>query len=179
MDLVAREASVARRTVYNQFESKEALFIASVERVWSEFPVVEITADESVLSDPAAGLKRIGDAVVDFWEPPIAVAFLRMVIIEGTRFPDLPTTFFEAGKAPAMRALVEYLRTLSANRVLHVEDAELAASQFLGLLNEPLLWLRVIGIGDAPSKERREKVVAEGVSMFLSRYGKRQILPDS
>src|SRR3546814_10288570 len=34
MDLVAREASVARRTVYNQFESKEALFIASVERVW-------------------------------------------------------------------------------------------------------------------------------------------------
>src|SRR3546814_19350607 len=48
MDLVAREASVARRTVYNQFESKEALFIASVERVWSEFPVVEITADESV-----------------------------------------------------------------------------------------------------------------------------------
>src|SRR3546814_1325896 len=92
---------------------------------------------------------------------------------------DLPTTFFEAGKAPAMRALVEYLRTLSANRVLHVEDAELAASQFLGLLNEPLLWLRVIGIGDAPSKERREKVVAEGVSMFLSRYGQRQILPDS
>src|SRR3546814_18118389 len=74
MDLVAREASVARRTVYNQFESKEALFIASVERVWSEFPVVEITADESVLSDPAAGLTRIGDAVVDFWEPPIAVA---------------------------------------------------------------------------------------------------------
>ncbi|HEP8470041.1 TPA: TetR/AcrR family transcriptional regulator C-terminal domain-containing protein [Pseudomonas aeruginosa] len=47
------------------------------------------------------------------------------------------------------------------------------------MLNEPLLWLRVIGIGDAPSKERREKVVAEGVSMFLSRYGKRQILPDS
>src|SRR3546814_19518763 len=77
-----------------------------------------------------------------------------------------------------MRALVEYLRTLSANRVLHVEDAELAASQFLGLLNEPLLWLRVIGIGDAPSKERREKVVAEGVSMFLSRYGKRHILPE-
>src|SRR3546814_2289779 len=58
MDLVAREASVARRTVYNQFESKEALFIASVERVWSEFPVLELTADESVLSDPAAGLKR-------------------------------------------------------------------------------------------------------------------------
>src|SRR3546814_13602409 len=78
--------------------SKEALFIASVERVWSEFPVVEITADESVLSDPAAGLKRIGDAVVDFWEPPIAVAFLHMVISEGTWFPDLRSEARRVGK---------------------------------------------------------------------------------
>src|SRR3546814_12070165 len=132
MDLVAREASVARRTGYNQFESKEAMFIASVERVWSEFPVVEITADESVLSDPAAGLKRIGDAVVDFWEPPIAVAFLRMDISEGTRFPALPTTFFEVGKAPAMRALVASLRTLRPHRVLSVQHAALAASPYLG-----------------------------------------------
>src|SRR3546814_8294622 len=88
------------------------LFRSSVERVWSEFPVVEITADESVLSDTAAGLKRIGDAVVDFWVPPIAVAFLRMVISEGTRFPDLPTTFFEAGMAPAMRSSEEHTSEL-------------------------------------------------------------------
>src|SRR3546814_11193411 len=57
MDLVAREAPVARRNVYNQFESKEALFIASVERVWIQFPVVKITAVEAVLSSPAAGMR--------------------------------------------------------------------------------------------------------------------------
>src|SRR3546814_16502330 len=64
MDLVAREASVARRTVYNQFESTEALFIASVEPVWSDFPVVEITADVSVLTHPAERVSSAGREIV-------------------------------------------------------------------------------------------------------------------
>jgi AcrR family transcriptional regulator len=170
MDLVAKESGAARRTVYNQFESKEALFSAAVERVWRDFPVVEITADREALSDPAIGLGRLGKAIVDFWEPPIAVAFLRMVISEGARFPDLPHSFFEAGKAPAMRALIGYLKQLDDNRTLSIADAELAARQFLGLLNEPLLWLRVVGVGPASSASERERVVKEAVAMMLARY---------
>lgn len=170
MDLVAKEAGAARRTVYNQFESKEALFSAAVERVWRDFPVVEITADREALADPAIGLGRLGKAIVDFWEPPIAVAFLRMVISEGARFPDLPRNFFEAGKAPAMRALIGYLKQLDENRTLVIPDAELAARQFLGLLNEPLLWLRVVGVGNAPPADQRARVVEEAVMMMMARY---------
>lgn len=173
MDLVAKESGAARRTVYNQFESKEALFSAAVERVWRDFPVVEITADEQALRDPSVGLGRIGKAIVDFWEPPIAVAFLRMVISEGARFPDLPRNFFEAGKAPAMRALVGYLKQLDQNGALVLPDAELAARQFLGLLNEPLLWLRVVGVGEAFSVSERQRVVDEAVAMMIARYAKR------
>lgn len=170
MDLVAKEASAARRTVYNQFESKEALFTAAVERVWRDFPVVAITTDREALSDPTVGLRRLGQAIVDFWEPPIAVSFLRMVISEGARFPDLPRNFFEAGKAPAMRALVGYLKQLDETGALRIPDADLAARQFLGLLNEPLLWLRVVGVGDASSDERRRHVVEEAVAMVMARY---------
>jgi len=171
MELVAKESGAARRTVYNQFESKEALFSAAVESVWRDFPVVEITADKEALRDPAIGLGRLGKAVVDFWEPPVAVAFLRMVISEGTRFPDLPRNFFEAGKAPAMRALIGYLQQINENGTLTIPDAELAARQFLGLLNEPLLWLRVVGIGKPPSMAERKRVVEEAVMMMMARYG--------
>ncbi|WP_200948802.1 TetR/AcrR family transcriptional regulator [Pseudoxanthomonas sp. Root630] len=170
MDLVAKESGAARCTVYNQFESKEALFAAAVQRVWWDFPVVEITADRQALNDPTVGLGRLGKAIVDFWEPPIAVAFLRMVISEGTRFPDLPRNFFEAGKAPAMRALIGYLKQINENGTLAIPDAELAARQFLGLLNEPLLWLRVVGVGEAPSATERKRVVEEAVAMMMARY---------
>lgn len=171
MDLVAKESGAARRTVYNQFESKEALFSAAVERVWRDFPVVGIAADKEALGDPAIGLGRLGKAVVEFWEPPVAVAFLRMVISEGMRFPDLPRNFFEAGKAPAMRALIEYLQQINENGSLDIPDAELAARQFLGLLNEPLLWLRVVGVGEPPSAAGRQRVVEEAVMMMMARYG--------
>ena len=174
MDLVAKESGAARRTVYNQFESKEALFAAAVQRVWRDFPVVEITADGEALRDPVVGLGRLGKAIVDFWEPPIAVAFLRMVISEGTRFPDLPRNFFEAGKAPAMRALIGYLRQINENGTLAIPDPDLAARQFLGLLNEPLLWLRVVGVGEASSVTERKRVVEEAVAMMMARYAGNQ-----
>lgn len=170
MDLVAKEASAARRTVYNQFESKEALFAAAVQRVWRGFPVVEITSDATALHDPATGLGRLGQAIVDFWATPVAVAFLRMVISESVRFPDLPHNFFEAGKAPAMRALIGYLVASDKKGQLRIPDPELAARQFLGLLNEPLLWLRVIGIGDVSSEAERARVVKSAVAMFLDHY---------
>jgi hypothetical protein len=70
------------------------------------FPVVEITSDAAALHDLAVGLRRLGQAIVDFWASPVAVAFVRMVMSEGARFPDLPHNFFEAGKATAMRALI-------------------------------------------------------------------------
>jgi hypothetical protein len=44
MDGVADAAGVARRTVYNQFpEGKESLFRMVVTRVWTGFPIVDIT----------------------------------------------------------------------------------------------------------------------------------------
>ena len=52
MDLVAQESGAARRTIYNQFESKEALFNAAVECVWRDMPVVSIMADEAARPSP-------------------------------------------------------------------------------------------------------------------------------
>jgi hypothetical protein len=93
-----------------------------------------------------------------------------MVIAEGPRFPSLAKNFFEAGKAPAMRAVVDYLRALNEDRVLRIPDPDLAARQFLGLVNEPLLWLRVIGIGEPPPKVERTRVVDAAVAVFLDHY---------
>jgi hypothetical protein len=62
------------------------------------FQSLRITSDAAALHDPAVGLRRLGQAIVDFWESPVAIAFRRMVISEGARFPDLPHNFFEAGR---------------------------------------------------------------------------------
>lgn len=49
-----------------------------------------------------------------------------------------------------------------------------AAKQFLDLINEPLLWLRVVGAeARAPGPAERKKVAREAVSVVLSAYARR------
>ena len=80
MDKVARAAGVSRRTLFNQFESKEALFAAAVERVWEKMSFTTIVAQKDALLDAAVGLTRIGMAIVDFWTPDTAIALARSVL---------------------------------------------------------------------------------------------------
>ncbi|WP_083237313.1 TetR/AcrR family transcriptional regulator [Burkholderia singularis] len=170
MDRVAAESGAARRTLYNQFESKEALFEAMIARIWASFPVFDITRDEESLHDPRLGLTRLGHAVSEFWIPPSAVAFLRMVIAEGSRFPGLTNTFFEKGKAPAMGAVADYIGALAKRGLISVKNPKLAARQFLGLIDEPLLWVRVVGLEETYTRQERDLVVQNAVDMFLGFY---------
>src|SRR5882757_8746416 len=74
MEVVAKRAGASRRTLFNQFETKEALFSAAVERFWSRLPIVEIATGQEALGDPAIGLTRIGQTIADFWAPPASIA---------------------------------------------------------------------------------------------------------
>ncbi|AFT86103.1 Putative TetR family transcriptional regulatory protein [Paraburkholderia phenoliruptrix BR3459a] len=167
----ASHRSWARRTLYNQFPAgKEELFRAVVERVWSAFPVLDIVAEAETLSDPDIGLRRIASAVASFWEPPLAISFLRMVIAEGPRFPDLTESFFKHGKTPEMNAVRAYIEKQGELGVLSIKDGERAARQFLGLIDEPLLWIRVLGREEKFTRAERRAVIDEAVDIFLGHY---------
>lgn len=171
MDKVASEAGVARRTLYNQFpEGKEELFGAVAERMWMAFPVMDIATDEEALSDPELGLRRIGYGIASFWSPPLAIAFLRLVIAESTRFPSLMKRFFEVGKTPAINAVQGYIQALGERGALLVPDSKLATTQFLGLVDEAVLWARVMGDAKSLTRAETKKVVEGAVSVFLNTY---------
>lgn len=171
MDVIAKAAGVARQTLYNRFpEGKESLFGAVAERMWQAFPVMDIASDETALSDPEAGLRRIGLGVAQFWSPPLAVDFLRMVIAEGRRFPQLIQRFFEVGKTPAVSAVRNYIAELGKRGTLHINDAELASQQFLGMIDETVLWVRIMGDNSALPQSRIDLVVEQAVTIFLSHY---------
>lgn len=171
MDLVARAAGTARRTLYNQFpDGKEEMFRAVAERMWRAFPAMDIATDEAALADPEVGLRRIGQAVATFWGPPLAVAFLRMVIADGRRFPDLIKSFFELGKTPAVSAVKNYIAELGRRGILDIPNPDLAAKQFLGLIDEAVLWGRVMGDEVILTQAEIEEIVESGVAMFLRFY---------
>lgn len=170
MDLVAQESGAGRRTVYNHFPSKKSLFEATVALIWEGMQLRSVIPGKESTRKPEEALRDIGNAIAEFWISEDSVAFARMIISEGGRFPELTQGFNTFGRDPARRTVTEYLRTLHKSRVLRISDAELAAAQFIGLITALLVWNRVIDRSGAPSKERIRYVVSEAVQMILSRY---------
>jgi len=170
MDDIARDAGVARRSIYYNFASKEELFKAVVENVWNQLASFGTISPQRSSENPVKALTAIGLSIAHFWAPPLTQSFLRLIIREGERFPQLAQDFYRQSKALAIEQIDDYFSQLEASGVMHFTDKDIATRQFVGLITEPLLWLRLIGVGGEPDSARCQLVVDEAVKTFCARY---------
>ena len=170
MELIALESGAGRRTVYNHFRSKKALFDAVTVALWESMPVGKIVGREEVSRRPEEVLREIGDAIADFWAPEEAAAFLRLIIREGGRNPELAESFFTSGRDPARSTVGDYMRRLVEDKVLTIPDLDLAVTQFIDLIIGPMLLDRLVAGRTPPSKKQMRYIVEEAVAMILCRY---------
>jgi AcrR family transcriptional regulator len=171
MDQIALESGVARRTLYNQFASKKALFDATMARLWERMPLDAIIDATAEVRSPDEVLYEIGRTIASFWAPPEAVALVRLVIWESARFPELVESFLATGREPARSAVKRYVRELSRDQGYLIDDADLAATQFIDvILGEVLLGRLVTTPTPALDEDRCDYLVREAVALFLARY---------
>jgi AcrR family transcriptional regulator len=166
MDELAMAAGVARRTLYNQFASKEEIFREMLLRVSRQLehafpPGIETQGDvEDVL-------RLIARVILDLHKNPEYLGFLRMVVADSRQFPWIAKEF-AAVMDPQTERLTRYLVHLTDLGILNCQNPTLAAHQFMGILNEFSLWPWMIGRDRALASE--EVVVEEALRMFLQRY---------
>ncbi|MBV9626712.1 MAG: TetR/AcrR family transcriptional regulator [Xanthobacteraceae bacterium] len=170
MDDLAEAAGVARRTLYNQFTSKEEIFREMLRRVSGQLedafpPGIETQGKVEQV------LRLIARAILNLHKQPEYLGFLRMVVADARQFPWIAEEF-AAVMDPQTVRLARYLEHLTGLGILDCPDPTLAAHQFMGLLNEFSLWpwmmgRKIVGIADAD-------VVEETVRMFLRSYRRPQ-----
>lgn len=171
MDAIAKEAGVARQTLYNQFGSKEAIFSAALEHHWSRFAwSVDVTLDPH--RSPGLVLADVGQAIIDFVNSSEQISMIRTVIADGRHAPGLEKTFYFRGKKPLFERFSKYLKEATDLGQLECLDPQLAAHMFLGMLQEPLLWPRVMNTGEAIPDFK--SVNREAVRAFLAAYEPRR-----
>lgn len=171
MDEIALRSGVARRTLYNQFASKKALFDATMARAWERMTLDALTGSTVGARPPEVVLREIGRAIAAFWAPPEAVALLRLVIWESARFPELGESFLHNGRAPARRAVTRYVERLSGHPDFAIDDPELAATAFLDVILGEVVLERLVVTSAPPLDEGRcARVVDEAVALFLARH---------
>lgn len=174
MDEIAERAGLTKRTVYNNFADKEALFIQIVEDVIAyaeefarglreQFPAA-ITA-----ANLRAGLKDLGQQLALAIVRPEVVALRRLLIGEAQAFPELAREYFDRAPGQVIEALASGFECLGQAGLLRVTDARRAAAQFAYLVAGESLD-RTILVGTPPPKEHVIACARDGVETFLARY---------
>ncbi|MFC9087013.1 TetR/AcrR family transcriptional regulator [Nocardiopsis dassonvillei] len=165
---VAEAAGVSKATLFKQFPTKAALFDAIVTESWA----VEDDGDlRPPTGDLRVGLTAIGRRYVTLLAQPGMAALFRIVIAELPRFPELGETHFERGKMPYFDSVRRYLDAENALGTAKLDDTELAATQFLGMISNYVFWPRMLLINWSPDDASMARVVDEAVLMMEARYG--------
>ena len=133
MDRVATAAGVSKATVYSHFQDKEGLFTALIEQlVRGKFQSVFDTRNEQVRSAPSIFLRQLANRALDLpATDPQFLNFMRLIIGESGRFPQLAQAFVRNIEQTSFQMLRQYLETCPQ---LKLADPEASARVFIGAI---------------------------------------------
>ena len=174
MEEIATVAGLSKRTLYNIYADKSALFmqiitdaIAFAEQfahgLAGEFVDITATNLPGALHDLG---RRLALAILR----PEIIALRRLLIGEARSFPELAEGHFDRAPDQVMAALASAFKQLSSAGLLRMEDTRRAAEQFAYLVAGAPLD-RAMLLGTTPTEEEVVACARDGVETFLARYG--------
>lgn len=174
MEEIAALAGLTKRTLYNNYAGKEALFTQIVTQViaYAEEFTRGLREELTVgITDTnlRAALDDLGRRLALGIVRPEVVALRRLLIGEAREFPALAAEYFDRAPGRVLETLASGFEHLGQVGVLRVADARRAAAQFAYLVaGEPLD--RAVLVGTIPPREHVIACAREGVETFLARY---------
>ena len=168
MDRLAAVAGVSKRTVYNHFASKEALFGEILMELWRRAAQVDL------VYQPARPLR----------EQLLELTWQKMRMLNDACFLDLARVLVaemvlspERGREMMARlgdkeeGVIVWLRAALADGRLKPVDPAFAAHQLQGLVKGFAFWPQIAMGQPALSEAEQAQVVEATVDMFLGYYG--------
>ena len=168
MDRIAASASVSKRTVYNHFPSKEALFAAILRQLWDASAGGDAPAYRA--NEPLrAQLIDLLMRKLRLLNDEAFLALARVAIAAGIHSPERARDMV-ARIGEREEDLTIWVRTAAADARLKTPDPAFAAQQLHGLVKAFAFWPQVT-MGQPPLDEAQQRQVAESsADLFLARY---------
>ncbi len=164
MDDVARAAGMSKRTLYQHYPSKAALFEATVGTM---FAPLSLDTDLEREPDLERALAGIVEAAGRHLLAARQHALLRLVISEVQRSPELAEAFNRVVLAKGASALERRLQAeIEAGR-LRLTDAKAAATMLFGMSFGVTHIQALLGTRDLPEAAEIAALAHEAVAVFL------------
>jgi AcrR family transcriptional regulator len=167
MDAVALAANLSKPTLYQYFQSKEALFSAMMLGERDQMlAVFERPSDRGMVADLLEFSWDYADTVLR----PDLLSLARLIIGEVQRFPEIGRAYQEVGPDRLLRGIMDYLEDQRRAGRLAFDDTELAAQDLWGLiLSAPRTQALYM-----PDRSLSRAVIARylnnGLKVFLKAY---------
>ena len=169
MARIAAQAGVSKGTLYNYFESKEALFVSYIEESCS-LKLARLFENLTETASIADTLHLLAERVLMLMLSQQGVDMYRLVVSIAPKFPELAQTFFAAGAERGLAHMKAFLVRADEAGKLTVPDPQFAAEQFFALCQTRVCLRRRLNLSE-DSPEMIEQVVRGAVKMFLDSYG--------
>lgn len=168
MDVISKAAQVSKRTVYNHFANKQALFDAIVGKLEDKilhksFPPYK----------PEVPLRKQLCEIIrqefDLISSEDFKTLFRVVMSEYVRTPETAYNFWRDLQKRRV-AMFSWIRDAVADGRLAIEDTDFATRQLGALLKEFVFYPQLLGGQATPADDELEKVITGAIKMFLGYY---------
>lgn len=167
MDRVAATAGVSKATVYSHFTDKSSLFAALIQQLAEDkfrATTFDPRDERTMTGNPRDVLTQLAKEVLDDATcDPQFCEFMRLIIGESGRFPELSRPYIENVAKPLIDGLTRYLASCPE---LHLSDPEASARTFMGTLIYFVMLQRVLG-GAALMPMEGDRMVTTVVDLIV------------
>jgi len=168
IESVAARAGVSKRTFYDRFDDKAALFAAVVHYIIEH---IRPPADVPLLAGASLPeiLQRLAGLILSAALSPQALALHRLVTGESSRFPELAFAVETEGRQSEATDLIAGLLARERNVQIGIEDQRFAADQFIYMV-VTLPQRRALGFGTPMTTAELDAWAHKVVILFLEGY---------
>lgn len=188
MTMISARAGGSKATLYNYFDSKEALFLELVNQVAGQhidqvLPLIHPELGdglpktvEDILSvlDPAANiadiLQTFGELVLGTFHSLKMLSTRRMIIAASNR-TDIGKLYYERGPAKAFKIVQAYFAAAMNAGSIRRADPRVVEAHWRGLLTSEVQDTGLLNARPELQTDEIKAIVARAVEVFLRAYG--------
>jgi TetR/AcrR family transcriptional repressor of mexJK operon len=166
MDKIATVAPVSKATLYNYFDSKDALLAEVITQLCAALlqTMNQVTVE---LNNVESNLHKIASSFVELIFSEEALAMYRLVIAESRDFPELGQLVYDSSAQPVLTRLEHYLGQINNNGRINIANPTAAADAFFSLLKGDRHFQCLLGIKPPPSAVEKQELVNHTISFYL------------
>ena len=169
MDDISRRAGMSKKTIYQLFPTKQALFAALIARNMAHV-ISPIRADDGSRA-PRAVLRDFLRHLAHFALAPRQIAMQRLIISEVLRAPELAQSFQREAMEQGHGVLIDWLERQRRAGTLALDHAEEAASMLCGYVVSDWKLRLLYGLDAAPTDQAIDQRVDRALDIFLKGEG--------